>query len=128
MFGHIILLCKQFYIDRHPDREKQQRLYHYIIVRSDLPHGVQVAQTIHAAGESSPGGIPEGTYAIALAVPGEVMLRTVADSLKRAGIEFNLIVEPDKPWCGQAMAIGLVPTSNREKVKRILGGLPLVGK
>lgn len=86
-----------------------------------------VAQTIHAAGESSQGNLPEGTIAIALQVPGEVMLRTVSDSLKRYGIDHKLITEPDKPWCGQAMAIGCVPSSDRNKIKRILGGLQLVG-
>lgn len=87
-----------------------------------------VAQTIHAAGESSPGGLPEGTIAVALAVPGEIVLRTVSDSLSRAGIAHHLIVEPDPPWCGQAMAIGVVPTADRDRVRRVLGGLPLVGK
>src|SRR5262249_26483918 len=49
-------------------------LTHFIVVREDLETGIASAQIAHAAGESSPGDIPEGTYAIVLAVPDEASL------------------------------------------------------
>ena len=71
-------------------------LCHYVIVRSDLARGVQAAQIVHAAGESSPGNLPEGTHAIVLAVPGELELDSVATRLKAAGIQFVRIEEPGR--------------------------------
>jgi Peptidyl-tRNA hydrolase PTH2 len=101
-------------------------LYHYIIVRADLPHGVQVAQTIHAAGESCEGPLPSGTYAIALSVRDERELREVARRLWDAELPHKVITEPDSPYDGQAMAIGLFPTRERDRVRRVTSSLRLV--
>lgn len=84
-----------------------------------------VAQTIHAAGESSPGNLPEGTYAIALQVPDEPALLQLEQKLLAAGIPHKAIREPDAPYLGALMSIGVVPTENPE-VRRILRHLPLL--
>lgn len=101
-------------------------LYHYVVVRSDLPHGVQVAQTIHAAGESCDGPLPSGTYAIALSVPDEPSLRELARRLWDSEVPHKVIEEPDSPYNGQAMALGIFPTTDRERVRRLTSSLKLV--
>lgn len=94
-------------------------------MRSDLPRGLQAAQLVHAAGESSPGGIPAGTYAIVLAVPDKHALAAEAYRLTKAGIAFVPIFEPDAPYNGELMALGLVP-ARKEALRRHLSSLPLL--
>lgn len=140
-----------------------------MILRRDLPHGLQVAQAIHAAGESSPGNLPDGTYAIALAVADEPSLLREAERLRARGFErleptkaasparprtlwegccdlvrrfaralglvqppveveqlaFVAIHEPDAPYCGALMAIGILP-ARREVLRRHLSSLATV--
>lgn len=82
-----------------------------------------------------------GTHAVALAVPDEAALLDVAARLERRGLPFVLVREPDPPWHGAAMAIGLLafpeappgtPAAaprafpDRRAVRRVLGGLPLL--
>jgi hypothetical protein len=95
-------------------------------VRSDLPHGVQVAQTAHAAGESAGGPLPEGTIVVALAVPDEVALHAIVAALLRQGLTYQLVVENEGPYASQAMAIGVTPTRDRAAVRRATSALPLV--
>jgi hypothetical protein len=97
---------------------------HYVIVRADLPLGVMVAQTIHAAGESGPA--VHGTHAIALAATNERALGRVADQLTEAGINHVQIREPDAPWLGQLMAIGIPPTSHNTTIHRVVRRLQLI--
>jgi hypothetical protein len=99
-----------------------------VIVRADVPPGVQLAQTIHAAGWSAqlPGASAAAppTTAIALAAPpGELV--AIARRLAEAGVPHVLVHEPDEPWRGAPMAIGVVPIS-RARVRRLLAHLPLV--
>jgi hypothetical protein len=70
--------------------------------------------------------VPRGTHAVVLAVPDERALLAVAARLERRGIPHVLIREPDAPWHGAAMAIGLAPVPDRREVRRVLGGLPLL--
>jgi len=97
-----------------------------VIVRRDLPLGFLAAQVVHAAGESSPGGLAHDTHAVVLSVDDERALREVHERLERAGIEHVLISEPDAPWCGAATAIGVSPRARREEVRRQLSMLPLL--
>lgn len=60
---------------------------------------------MHAAGESSPGGLPAGTFAVALTVADEHALVKLADDLRRASVAFTVIFEPDAPYAGAAMAL-----------------------
>lgn len=100
-------------------------LHHYVVVRRDLPIGVLAAQLVHAAGESSPGDLSPGTNAVVLAVSDEAALRAVAERLGRADIAFVRVEEPDAPYLGQLMAIGVRP-AKKEVVRRALASLPLL--
>lgn len=100
-------------------------LTHYCVVRADIPVGAQAAQLIHAAGYSSTGSLPAGTYAVALTVPDEAELRALASTLERAGLPHHLIIESDDPFAGQAMAIGLAPM-DRKRLKPYLSKYPLL--
>lgn len=81
---------------------------------------------MHAAGESSPGGLPDGTYAVVLMVPNEAALYALACKLERAGLGHKLVMEPDAPYNGALMAIGLLPVVDRKEVRRWLSSLPLL--
>jgi len=100
-------------------------LTHYCIVRSDLPRGVQAAQLVHAAGESSPGTLTEGTYAVVLTVDSELQLEALHHQLNDRGIAHNLIRENDAPHAGQLMAIGVAPAP-RSQLRRHFSSLPLL--
>lgn len=103
-----------------------RRLSHYCIVRDDLPRGVIAAQLVHAAGESA-GELAPHTRAVVLAVPDERSLVHVAARLRDLGVAHRLIREPDPPWCGAAMAIGVVPIADHDRRARcVLARLPLL--
>lgn len=100
---------------------------HYCVTRADIPFGVQAAQLIHAAGQSVESKVPDGTYAIALHVQNEVELRKLSAKLTGAAIDHALIIEVDKPYTGQAMAIGIKPM-DRKLLKPFLSSLALVAQ
>jgi hypothetical protein len=81
---------------------------------------------VHAAGESAPGDLASGTHAVVLSVPNEDPLRSVQFNLRKREIPHIAIEEPDPPWNGQLMAIGLIPTTDKKKISRALGRLPLL--
>jgi hypothetical protein len=80
---------------------------------------------IHAAGESSPGKLPPGTHAVALAAVDEPALEAVSRRLTWAGVEHVRVVEEGGPYDGQLTAIGL-PPGRKEVCGRLLSGLPLL--
>jgi hypothetical protein len=99
-----------------------------VIVRDDAPLGVQLAQTIHAAGQSAqlPGAHTAAPPTIAVSLAASTrQLADLARVLAAAGVAHVLVHEPDEPWRGALMAIGVVPTS-RERVRRYFAHLPLV--
>lgn len=100
-------------------------LTHYCIVRSDISPGLQAANLIHAAGESSPGNLSRGTFAVALVAPDEASLRAVYRRLMGAGVECVEIVETDGDYAGQLMAVGVRP-GIREGLRPHLSSLPLL--
>ena len=104
------------------DSQPNVDVAHYVIVRADLPHGSQVAQTIHAAGESTPRRLLPGTIAVALHARDRDHLACIGDDLDRAGLANHRVVESD----GELMAIGLEPTTDRNAVRKVLSKLPLV--
>ena len=106
--------------------ERVYPLTHYIVVRADLPKGTQLAQTVHAVGESLSERHPEGTYAIVLAAPDIPGLLCVRDALEAAGLPYKLICEPDAPFNGAPTAIGLAPSRDRRRIRKVLGRLPLL--
>lgn len=100
-------------------------LTHYCVVRDDLPRGVLAAQLIHAAGETGAG--LRGMFAVALAVGGEAELLQIEDRLRFYEVPYRAIREPDPPWCGQLMAIGVVPAARDDRqIRRVLRHLPLL--
>lgn len=109
-------------ISARPVVEVPDPLTHYVVVREDLPSGMLAAQVVHAAGESSPGNLPDGTFAVVLAVPNEVELRLLAERLRAGAVACREIIEPDM---GDSLtAIGLVP-GPKSSFRRWLGSLPL---
>lgn len=105
---------------------RRAQLTHYCLVRQDLPRGVLAAQLIHAAGESAPGDLASGTIAVALAARDEAHLAALELELRRLSIGHRAIREPDPPWRGALMAIGLEPVADRERVRAVTGGLKLL--
>jgi peptidyl-tRNA hydrolase len=99
-------------------------LTHYIIVRPDLPIGVLAAQVTHAAGESSPGNLPPGTYAVVLAAEREKLLE-LEKFLRENGVKFKAVRESDTPYTGELMSIGLAPQL-KNNVRKFLSSLPLL--
>lgn len=95
------------------------------MTRRDLPRGTQAAQLIHAAGHSSPGNLPVDTFAIALTCEDELELRTLSKRLQDAGITHRRICEPDAPFNGQLMALGL-PPAYKSFYRRYVSNLPLI--
>lgn len=93
----------------------------YVLVRSDLPRGVQTAHVAHAASEAA--GHPP-TIVVALAVPDEATLRRIAAEL---GVQPHVLVCEDAGrFAGQAMALGIVPVADRATVRKVVGDLSLV--
>ena len=95
-------------------------------MRRDLPLGTLAAQLIHAAGASSPGAIPPDTRAIALMVADEAALALLAERLELASIAHVVVREPDPPWSGALMAIGILPLADPRAARRVLAKLPLL--
>lgn len=121
----IIKACFR-YIDSQPSEAvSSDPITHYILVRQDVPRGLQSAQIVHAAGESSPGNLPPGTYVVVLAVANEAVLRAFSEKLEAHGIQHKLIVENSNDYQGQAMAIGVVPQP-RSQLRRYFSSLPLL--
>jgi len=99
-----------------------------------LPLGVISAQLCHAAGfsanlSSSTHGhpLPLDTRAVVLSVANEAKLLALERDLQAAAIPHWPVREPDSPYSGQLMAIGVLPCQ-RSLVKSILGGLSLYGR
>lgn len=103
-----------------------QRTYHYCIVRRDLPLGVISAQLVHAAGESVIGWVPPKTHAVVLAAKDEAHLAKIERQLRRRDILHTAIREPDEPWEGALMAIGISPLTDRKVLRPITGKLKLL--
>jgi hypothetical protein len=114
--------------DGAPAPAVERYLTHYCVGRLDVPVGDLCAQLIHAAGESSPGNLPSDTRAVALGARSEFELLKLEQKLKKKNIQHVAIREPDAPYFGALMAIGLVPSVRTKAIKSVLGHLPLIGK
>ena len=90
-----------------------------------MSRGILAAMLVHAAGESSPGDLPENTHAIVLAVADERALLCEESRLSAAGIAFKAIREPDAPYGGALMAIGLRP-ARKGVIRKHVSELPLL--
>jgi hypothetical protein len=99
-----------------------------VIVRRDLPRGVQAAMIVHAAGHSAqlPGARAASPPAIAVVLAASLdELCALTRVLDDAGVPHVFVREPDEPWRDAPMAIGVVPMA-RARVRRLLAHLPLV--
>lgn len=83
------------------------------------------AQLVHAAGESSPAKMPPNTHAIVLTAINESKLLALEHELLSNQIEHVSIREPDSPWEGQLMAIGVVPGPKKD-LRKYFSQLPLL--
>ena len=81
---------------------------------------------IHASAESSRGTTP-GTFAVALAANGERDLLRLEERLVAADIPHSAFREPDAPYYGALMAVGIEPVIDRKQVKRFVGRFSLLG-
>lgn len=83
---------------------------------------------VHAAGQSAqlPGASTASspTTAVALEAPLDALL-ALEHRLVELGVPHVLVREPDEPWRGAPMAIGVVPMP-RARVRRLLAHLSLV--
>jgi len=109
--------------DDAPASAVERYLTHYCIARTDVPVGTLCAQLIHAAGESSPGGLLEGTRAVALAARSEMQLLALEKKLISNKIQHVAIREPDLD--NQLMAIGIAPC-DRSVVRKVVSNFPLI--
>ena len=83
------------------------------------------AQVAHAAGESSSGDLSSGTHVVVLSARSEMELEEIARRLTLAGVRHVQIHEPDAPFHGALMAIGLAP-ARKEVMRQHLSSLPLL--
>ena len=97
-----------------------------MIVRYDVPLGIMGAMLVHAAAESSKGTIP-GTYAVVLSATDESALLKLEERLGWEQILHSAFREPDEPYNGALMAIGINPVENRRMVRKLLKGFKLLG-
>lgn len=91
-------------------------------MRGDLSFGQKLAQSIHAAGESVTETVPLNTVVVALQVKDQQELLEYHQRLLKAGIRNVLIRECD----GEPQSIGITPTRDRKKLRKVLSSLPLV--
>lgn len=80
---------------------------------------------VHAAGESSPGNLPEDTYAVVLAAWDELHIALIADALEARGVALTRVRETEPPYSGALMALGLAP-ARKETLRRHVSQLPLL--
>lgn len=80
-------------------------------VQSASPQGVEVAGSIPARGATFD---PSETYAIVLGARNESRLLKLERALREAGVPHVAVREPDSPYNGQLMAVGLVPAPAHE--------------
>lgn len=81
---------------------------------------------VHAAGESARNVVP-GTYAVALSAKNEHELLKLERRLRQFDVPHAAFREPDPPWDGALMSIGIEPVQDRRVVRRFLRGFPLLG-
>lgn len=107
-------------------------LYHYVVIRNDLPDGIREAQVVHAAGESAAAyavwsgqSLSKATRSVVLAVPSQIELQAVLARLRASGLPFSAIVESEGAYAGQLMAIGCTPCPAQSRTRKVLSDLPL---
>lgn len=94
--------------------------YQYLVLHQSCRNhpGVAAVQAAHAAGESAFDGPVRGdTHVVALVADKSDDLEALAGRLAGAGLRYVLIREPDEPYNGAAVALGIEPTEDRDRVR-----------
>lgn len=100
-------------------------LYQYVVLHQSLRNsiGAACAQTRHASAESIRQlPVPDDTHAAILMVDTSAQLEALAVKVRAAGIQCALIREPDPPYEGAAVALGIEPLA-KPKVQPLMVGL-----
>lgn len=114
--------------------DTQEPLKLYILVREDLPFGLQAAQAVHAVCKFArdyplryADWFNTSNYIVLLSVRNEDQLLSWADKFWYNKIEYSIFVEPDldEHPNGKFTACAVMPMGNHRK---ILARLPLMGK
>ena len=99
-------------------------MIHCVIVRAGLPLGVMAAQIIHAAGESAAGLPDSNTRALAVEARSDGEMYETLDRIRERGLAHVEIHEPDAPYKGALLAIGIRPVA--KGCLKFLQHLPLI--
>lgn len=96
--------------------------YQYIVVKDTNQRGVLACQAAHAAGESMvlahPNGYdPSRIHVVLLVAKSSQELEDLGTTLQCESIPHIVIREPDAPYNGVATAVGISPTTDRERVR-----------
>lgn len=70
--------------------------------------------------------LPEDTHAVALGVAGESDLAALEEALQRADLAHVAVREPDAPWRGALMAIGLAPAFKTSRLREVMSTFRLI--
>lgn len=125
-------------IDRQPPGiseplSRDRIVYHFILIRGDLPPGVASAQTAHAAARSAQmhssrdgklPALPSDTRVVVLAGSAQDLEDVISSTSPE---DYVLIIEDDPPYTGQLLAIGFRPAERRFLNRDVLRRLPLYG-
>lgn len=87
-------------------------LHQYVVLHKSLLRaaGAACAQTLHAATESLRRlPVDTDTHAAILVAETSADLERLSETLRGAGIHHALILEPDAPYHGAAVALGVEP-------------------
>lgn len=101
--------------------------YQYIVLHQSVRNhpGVIACQAAHAAGESLRAPAASDTHVVALVAEKSHDLVALSLTLREAGIHHALICEPDEPYNGSAVAVGIEPLEDRERVKPLVARFKL---
>lgn len=97
--------------------------YQYIVLHESVRDhpGVIAVHAAHAAGESCfLGAAPSDTRCVVLVAKDSDELKAAAAALEKAGVNHALIVETDGLRTGQATALGVDWSANRDLVRPLL--------
>lgn len=99
----------------------------YVVVRSDLPLGTQLAQAVHAAFQfsaeypsTSLSWHRDSNYLVVLSVPDEEALTSLVSKAVSRDVSLSMVLEPDLD--NQLTAVVLEPG---DASRRLCGSLPL---
>lgn len=95
--------------------------YQYIVLHKSCANrpGIAAAQSAHAACGSMTGPENPETHRVILSADSSAALEAIASELAVAGLHHVVIREPDEPYNGTAVAVGVEPM-DRAKVRGLL--------